>query len=160
MIRKYALFALPLLIGFTVTPAYADWQYTKWGMSPEQVIKATGGKAEANNDEGRNNPQAKALLQTPYATERFDFLAVFMFNRKSNRLQYVSLELTEPARCGEAIEQLKDRYGSPLDDTGPGLVHRLTWRDTQQGNSVEATQIGDRMCHVMYSELADKKSGL
>ena len=31
-----------LLIG---PAAHADWQYTKWGMTPEQVVAASGGKA-------------------------------------------------------------------------------------------------------------------
>jgi hypothetical protein len=26
------------------TPVHADWQYTKWGMTPEQVIEASGGR--------------------------------------------------------------------------------------------------------------------
>jgi hypothetical protein len=35
---------LPLCL---VAPtARAEWQYTRWGMTPEQVVAASGGKAE------------------------------------------------------------------------------------------------------------------
>ena len=36
-----ALIVVPLL---PLSPAHADWQYTKWGMSVEQVIRASGGQ--------------------------------------------------------------------------------------------------------------------
>ena len=34
---------LLFLIGF-VSPSFADWQFTKWGMSPAQVTAASGGR--------------------------------------------------------------------------------------------------------------------
>ncbi len=33
-------------LAFSTTAANADWQYTKWGMTPDQVIEASTGQAE------------------------------------------------------------------------------------------------------------------
>jgi hypothetical protein len=35
------------LVGLLIAPAVdADWEYTRWGMTPEQVVAVSGGKAK------------------------------------------------------------------------------------------------------------------
>jgi hypothetical protein len=71
--------ALPLLL---VTPAHANWQYTKWGMTPEQVIDASGNtvsKIPADQQRGKSRPGFVGLLSGVYSTGDFSFRVDFQF---------------------------------------------------------------------------------
>src|SRR5216684_2564277 len=80
-------------------PARADWQYTKWGMSPNELVRASAGKAVPNTDTTHNRADAIAQLTSPYTTGGFSFVAYFLFER--DKLVFVDLELTEGSRCAD-----------------------------------------------------------
>lgn len=64
--------------------ANTDWRYTSWGMTPEQVLVASAGKAYENDDlEGGSTDDAYALLKAPYSVGRFSFEASFLFDKVS-----------------------------------------------------------------------------
>ncbi|HVT59301.1 MAG TPA: hypothetical protein VHR45_12975 [Thermoanaerobaculia bacterium] len=119
----------------TATPAVADWQYTKWGMTPEQVIKAAHSKSRqitrlverqqgAAEDAGRVGQ--KALLSGEWSSGRFEFEVHFFFNPR-RKLASVELTLANSEDEHVLANELTKRYGVP-EDSGSvaGEFHR--WR--------------------------------
>jgi hypothetical protein len=66
-----------LALGF-VSPAKADWQYTKWGMTPQQVAAASGGNAQLETD-GRG-------CTGTYRVGKFKFDVTFEFDERARLL--------------------------------------------------------------------------
>ena len=75
-----------LLIVFTCA-AFADWQYTKWGMTVDEVIDASGGKATKIDDSGRDSEDQKTMATAPFIAGDFVFEANFMFSRNDQKLR-------------------------------------------------------------------------
>jgi hypothetical protein len=93
------------------TPAAADWQYTKWGTTIDQVQKASKGALQRCDNapvcSERSLPNSAVQLYGGYTTGQFNFSAYPMFNRHTSRLDAVALELSDPTMAGA----LGARYG-------------------------------------------------
>src|SRR4051812_26763659 len=88
---KKAIFAAALLM--SASPALAGWEYTKWGMTPKQVVAASKGKAKLGNGEPGDrvvNEQVGAL-GTYHATGG-EFGTIFYF--REGKLNQVNLKMT------------------------------------------------------------------
>lgn len=62
--------------------ASADWQYTKWGMSADQVLRAAKGALQPCTPaacRGRNTEQDEPKLYGAYSSGSFQFNAFFPF---------------------------------------------------------------------------------
>jgi hypothetical protein len=164
---KGALLASAVAASLVVShrPAGADWQYTRWGMTPAEVEKAAEGRTKPADGPGRNSDTAVALLEVPYRADRFGFTATFRFGRESQGLESVELSLEDPDGCPALIQSLRGRYGDPERGGGPDdILHRLEWRDTARDDLIVLTQIGNRRmgirsCAVLYSPPAGEDSG-
>ncbi|MBI5940147.1 MAG: hypothetical protein HY859_06950, partial [Caulobacterales bacterium] len=44
--RLWTMLAVVVASLLAATPAAADWQWTKWGMTPSEVVSASDGKAK------------------------------------------------------------------------------------------------------------------
>jgi hypothetical protein len=134
--------AAAAIIAFLSPPrtACADWQYTKWGMSPEEVVTASNADAHLVPD-----AQAKKELGDPRSyfvtlasgTRSIDgerFSVLFGFGIHSKRLQIVTLRAADTSRCFIYRAALLDKYGAPAlsEDNGTHLI----WRDLPSGNAV------------------------
>jgi hypothetical protein len=110
--------------------ALADWQYTKWGMSVDQVIAASKGAASQTTPEISAQHSAfdgsqAAKLSAPYCSGTFQFTAYFMFGRRDT-LTSVSLELA----AGDPhilIGELRTKYGKPTSEDADGVLNSLIW---------------------------------
>jgi hypothetical protein len=104
------------LISFT---ALANWQYTQWGMSPEQVVAASRGSAHLEHDNGALLPYTKALLLAKGQIQigNFDFVVGFYFDVNKRTLN--SVFLTLPKCSANDARRLKEllnaKYGAPRD---------------------------------------------
>ncbi len=87
--------AVVVLMG---SPVAADWQYTRWGDSPEEVLSAADGAAKPNDDRGRDPLPNRALLTAQYEAFGFRFNAYFVFD-PADQLVYVDLEPQKPDEC-------------------------------------------------------------
>jgi hypothetical protein len=95
-------------------PARADWQYTKWGMTPEQVIEASGGsvsKIPEAQRKGRSRPNFIGLLSGAYSAGDFQFKVDFQFSR--NLLEMIGMNLIAYDRCERLKNTLLSKYGAP-----------------------------------------------
>lgn len=101
---KYWL-AAPLLL--CATPALADWQYTRWGMSLEEVLAASNGTVSAVKDEKSKRVRKLPRLAVGTAKEGdVTFHVEFFFEDKKLRL--ISYAPTEGMDCeGEEAFLLK-----------------------------------------------------
>jgi hypothetical protein len=138
--------ALPLAICLLPAVAHADWQYTKWGMSPSQVAKASkGASIAATDDEAKDNSSRDGSnivkLTASYTAREFTFKAFFGFD-KNDKLQSVSLHLVggDPHSL---IGTLHDKYGKPDREPRPDLMRLWSWKTSK--DSVEALMIGENV---------------
>jgi hypothetical protein len=143
--------------------ARADWQYTKWNMTAEEVVAASNGAAERNERSGKNWGDTNALLQAPYATEKYQFTAYFHFDKKTDRLSRVVLELTDGSK-NDLFDNLIEVYGPPIQkDNTLGMV--LNWRWLAEKDTVMYRVFKNKRppddISVVYEPRAEKKgSGL
>src|SRR5436190_22732640 len=74
--------------------AKADWEYTKWGMTPEQVVSASQNLATPGTDLAPDGDGNVSKLVAPYKSGKFSFRADFGFN-SADRLASVTLVLDD-----------------------------------------------------------------
>lgn len=145
----------------SVASARADWQYTKWGMSPAEVVKASSGQAVANKNPSHDvvQDQDLAKLKAGYATGDFTFEAFFLFHQ--DKLSTVILELPDAAKCRQLRDLLSSKYGRPGQEKKDAALMFASWRDTEGNNNIRLVQIGSKSCSVYYRPLvSDQNRGL
>jgi hypothetical protein len=138
--------------------ASADWQYTRWGMTPAEVVAASGGRAtgvESEPDERVFELDYRAVA--PYRAMNVEVEARFFFTQGSGRLAAVKLIPTDVGRCDAlrgAVEAVHGR--SSHQDFGFGSTWR--WRDEANNDQLlfaEFKPVGTvpRACHLIYRPL-------
>lgn len=110
--------------------ARADWQYTHWGMTPEQVVAASGGKATllAERQRRRLPPFMTAATGT-FQDGALALSTSFTFDIASSGLRCVFYGVMD-AKDNAALEAaLTARFGKPQRVGGlPGIGMRdLGW---------------------------------
>ena len=128
------------------SPAMADWQYTRWGMTPAQVQKASKGTAKASSEVPEELVSGTTYqLVAPYTAGEFQFKAHFAFDSQKH-LSLVLLDLTsgEPASL---LMSLTRKYG---DARRPGPLD-WQWRTARDVISFSPTKNGG---HLIYGRLA------
>lgn len=150
---KLLISVILLLVVFAPATSHADWQYTKWGMSKEQVAKAAGGQATADGiPTAKNTETSLALLQAPYQTGRYKFIAVFMFDRSTMELTEVRLELVDTELTSSLHGELTNKYGQPEKADIP-VVKLNQWRDEAKNNNLSLMSIGNRHTTLIYNPI-------
>ena len=141
--------SLRLCLVIVPMSAHADWQYTKWDMSPEHVIAASKGVAvRAENPPVARNGE-RALLTAPYATNNILFVVHFWFAVGEPKLTRVSLGTQYAADCPNVRSLLFSIYGAPqVSALGP--PSSLRWRSDVTGNFIAFSQYGDAGCVLDY----------
>lgn len=76
--------------------AKADWEYTKWGMTPQEVVSASDGRAKEGSDLRPDSDGNVSKLIAPYKIGTFLFQADFGFDA-TDRLSSVTLVLNDPS---------------------------------------------------------------
>lgn len=92
----------------TPLPAHADWQSTKWGMSPEEVILATGNEYEIDSAPKKKN---ELLKKGNYAAGQYEFDISFSFDG-SRKLESVGLIIKESHQklCSSLEQEVDKKY--------------------------------------------------
>jgi hypothetical protein len=141
------------IIVLLLTPrtAYADWQYTKWGMSPEEVVAASNGNAQLLPDTEAKKSRATdndfiTLAKAVRSVNGERFSVSFNFIKHSKRLQMVSLDAVDVSRCTMYKSYLFHRYGAPAVSEFDGTL--LIWRDPPSGNAVDWVYSPPEFCTI------------
>lgn len=119
------------------TPVEAHWQYTRWGMSREEVISASKGTAHApsQSDKYYKN-ELIHLLDSTHNAKDLTFNVKFLFDQRK-RLARVKLEPLDMGRCPSLRELLSDSYGSAYFRESSSTDTTVKWRDKKNKNIIE-----------------------
>lgn len=150
----YRLTALGIVTTLSVLPSKADWQFTRWGMSPTAVIEASKGEAKLETNEGKSISPGVAKVVAPYKAGPYEFRAFFNFN--NDALDAVSLQLQDNSACGKLGQSLREQYGQPFEDEQIFSLHVTKWRDTKNSNVVQFSDSTRGGCSVKYFPLETK----
>ena len=136
------------------TLSHADWQYTRWGMTPTEVIAASSGSVSEYTPpppkpiEGRgaifDQMRAEAAMkpspkvQGPYNAGNLSFKVTFYFD-KSDKLVQVRLDLENALlKADDLYAALTQTYGEGINLAPPRSPDRnVAWNDSKQKNRVE-----------------------
>jgi hypothetical protein len=149
MTRKMVLFAFACAAAGS--PASANWQYTRWGMTPAEVIDASKGKAAAGDGTKAAKGDDRVEAMGSYDAGETTFVAKFWFGHQG--LSAVVLQLRDYDRCLAVQRDLLAKYGEPVEKTGGGDIQRRMWADGQNGNRVAMLNTSVGFCQVEYSPL-------
>jgi hypothetical protein len=117
---------LALLMPFR--PAAADWEYTKWGMTPEQVVKASHGTVQLTKARpAGENANFELKADGTFGASGLHFDASFGFDNSSGGLVFVTYAIDDPLRNGLLKEWLIRKYGQPQNRQGADDVETWTW---------------------------------
>lgn len=134
-----------ILLG--VGEARADWQYTKWGMTPEQVEAASSGLAKV----------AGPVVKGTYKSGDITFLTEFYF--QNGGLHLISLKPdVQGYACFSLRQSLEAVYGKPFSVDGEGRQ----WHDPGKNNRVGLDVIGNYAaahCDLVYAPLLTPDGG-
>lgn len=143
------------------TPAKADWQYTHWGMTPDQVAKASGGNVSVGSGTpGDKYEGADIGAVGTYTSGEHQYDAVFYF--KNDRLIDIHLKLKNATKKQWLVlkNSLDDLYGKPFKEI-QYLMSLTTYHDKSKNNRVDLFMIGDDSVTLEYRPLKDESaSGL
>jgi hypothetical protein len=122
--------------------ASADWTYTRWGMTPEQVASASDGKVKvlASADQTRDPGDDWIMAdQGTWSDGTISGDVGFMFDAKTNALRCVVYNTT-----GDNVAPLKaaflQRYGKPASVSTYGPTLTLTWHPADKIELVVSDQ--------------------
>jgi hypothetical protein len=146
-----------------------DWEYTKWGMTPQQVVSASKNLATEASDLRPDSDGNVTKLVAAYQSGKFSFEAQFGFDA-TDRLASVTLVLNDKSAgmdmgagadanmdhgvCYDLLVSVNTAYGPPQ---GGGAAHMLygieTWQDQKNKNNVTYTMLDGVGCYVQYSAI-------
>jgi hypothetical protein len=149
--------------------AKADWQYTKWGMTPQQVVSASKNLAREGSDLRPDSDGNVSKLVAPYQSGKFPFEAQFGFDA-ADRLSSVTLVLNDKSAsmdmgadmnmnmdqevCRDLEVSVNTAYGPPQGGGSADMVYSIeTWQDQKNKNNVKYTVLYGTGCYVQYSAI-------
>ena len=153
----------------------ADWEYTKWGMTPAEVATAAKNLTKQSSDLHPDSDGNVTKLVAPYQSGKFSFEAQFGFNA-ANRLSSVTLVLNDKSagmdmdmggdmNMGAAMkmdrgnrralrQNVKASHGLPQMSDGAHMQYGIeTWQDRKNKNNVKYTVLDRVGCYVQYSAI-------
>ena len=174
------LFGIVLaLVAWVPSAAKADWEYTKWGMTPAQVASAAKNLARKSSDLLPDSDGNVTKLVAPYRSGKFSFEAQFGFDA-ADRLSSVTLVLNDKfagmgmnmdegmntdadmnmnmnmdkGGCQDLLASVKTIYGPPRAGRSAHMQYIIeTWQDQKNRNNVTYTVLDRVGCYVQYSVL-------
>lgn len=167
----------------TAGAAKADWEYTKWGMTPQQVVSASKNLAKEGTDLRPDSDGNVTKLIAPFQSGKFSFEAQFGFdaadklssvtlvlNDKSTDMDMESMEMDHKSThmdmksmhmdmhmdrgiCYDLEVSLKTAYGPPPYHGASHLYAIEKWHDEKNKNNVDYHALYQVGCYVQYSAI-------
>jgi hypothetical protein len=143
------LFSLVLLLS-ALSAARADWQFTRWGMTPEEVKTTSAAPNTGVTNLVIVDPSsvpldadgAKVLLHGDYSAGHLRLRISFAFC--SGGLCQVHLETADEIQGAELIGALRMKYGLPVSESR-GNVTDIVWRDEPGRTIVSVLRVSGRL---------------
>jgi hypothetical protein len=124
------------------SPANAGWQYTRWGMTPAQVLTASNNTLRPPTPDEQRGQTVVGLA--PSLTGRFDnrsfqFNSYFYFGAPGSGLSEVRLTLLDYQKLPSLLGVIQSSYGQPVEQD-PGAISgrggTSRWRDEKNQNEM------------------------
>jgi len=133
--------------------AQADWQYARWGMSPDQLVAAAGGAVRLGPPpQGKTYDNLTGRALGTYQGDGATFDAYFHFDN-ANGLAKVALERTGGTDCATLHNTLTAQHGKPATSHRQSFATIEAWNDTARRNIVRYVQVGELPCTITYEPL-------
>lgn len=143
---RFALLLLGLYL-VTAQTTLADWRYTTWSMTPEEVVEASSGKAELLNPPVKTSSGLLKSAAGQYRIGAFVFNLSFLFRTDDEILAHVVLNLKDNRSASQLYPELVATYGDPYDfvikPIQDGESHTAKWKDPDNNNLITYFDIGD-----------------
>jgi hypothetical protein len=164
------LFGIALaLVCCGASAANADWEYTKWGMTPQQVVSAAKNRTRKSSDLHPDSDGNVTKLVAPYQSGKFSFEAQLGFDA-ADRLSSVTLVLNDKSAgmdmgmgadmnmdqgvCHDLQVSVKTAHGPPQGGGSAHMQYSIeTWQDQKNKNNVTYTVLDGVGCYVQYSAI-------
>ena len=147
----------------------ADWEYTKWGMTPAQVASAAKNLTKKSSDLHPDSDGNVTKLVMPYKSGKFPFEAQFAFDA-GDKLASVTLVLNDRfagedmggmpgmdmagGPCHDLLASVKAAYGPAQRGAGAHMQYNMEyWQDPKNKNNVKYTVLNQAGCYVQYSAI-------
>ncbi|MCU1383194.1 MAG: hypothetical protein JWL71_1891 [Acidobacteria bacterium] len=134
--------------------ARADWQYTHWGMTPEQVVAASKGTAKLLPEKDRPRlPPFVTAAKGDYQDGPLQLRATFLFNIATNGLTCVYYGVSNHVYDDAFKAALTKQYGPPKTTSGPAFLGMTTLAWKTPTDQIEATFSKDDPAHAEQCSL-------
>lgn len=134
------------------SPVAANWQFSRWGMTPTEVIQSSGGTAHAGDGAASAQQDGSTSdVAGTYEAGGRTFTSMFYF--QAGRLVSVVLETRNAPDCVATEHDLEAVYGAPAERT-KGVADTWLWLDRQKDNRVKMIIVSGLYCELQYSPLA------
>lgn len=133
--------------------ARANWAYTRWNMTPDQVRAASPDPLDVPTDieqrlRGRGDLQL--LLTGEHKMGRYTFDVDFLFIDR--KLQRVVMNLQDMAQCAALAADVGRDYRQSSIDRSEGAMTSREYQDEKHFNVVEFYAVpGQHICRLSYS---------
>ena len=141
------------LVCCAASAAKADWEYTKWGMTPAQVARAAKNLTKKSSDLHPDSDGNVTKLVMPYKSGKFPFEAQFAFDA-GDKLASVTLVLNDRfagedmggmpgmdmagGPCHDLLASVKAAYGPAQSGAGAHMQYNMEyWQDPKNKNNVK-----------------------
>lgn len=124
-----------------VNAAKADWEYTKWGMTPQEVVSASKSLAKEGTDLRPDSDGNVTKLVAPFQSGKFSFEAQFGFDA-ADRLSSVTLVLNDKSTDMDMDSMGTDSMG--MGDQSMPMDHKSKDMDKDMHMDMHADQ---GICH-------------
>jgi hypothetical protein len=129
------IFLVALCLSVTISRASADWAYTKWGMTADQVAKASGGSVKllTGAEQQAVSPNMRHEAEGTYSDGGVPLQVKFTFDpTNGNGLNCVFYAVTDTKDAAALKDLMLKRYGPPSQEGGLFGISNLTWNEPDQ----------------------------
>lgn len=142
------------LLGATIAPAFADWQGTQWGMSPQEALAVLDGansyQPEASEVFQFDGASYQPLIKLAYRAEGIAGEASLLFDSE-DALQFVVFSPEDITQCDALTSALAETYGA-AEESGFGSTAIYNWADGE--TLIRLTNSSDiGICNLSYGAI-------
>jgi hypothetical protein len=142
------------LVAVPAMPAFAEWQGTQWGMSPDEALSLLDG-ASAHSPAASEIVQYggvgyQPLVKLPHQANGIAGKASLLFDAQ-DKLQFVVFAPDDLQACDDLTAALQREYGA-AEESGFGATAIYNWVDDH--NVIRLTSSADiGMCNLSYGAI-------
>jgi len=134
------------------TAADAQWQETRWGMTPEEVAAAMNGLAPLSRGSRGDRLGNKTIGNVgEYRLGRARFRAVYYYDAAG--LAHVGL-YRRSGDCRQILMALEEMHGRPVRISDQVILRLIIWHDQPAGNRIRLL-VSQSLCDLNYERLSD-----